>query len=339
MQNDPNNPQRPSGRPPGVPSRRAVGALVAGALGIGLLAGASLAPAPPSSLASSSTVVTRLLALLAADGGARSAAAAYPAPTPAVAATPAAGTDASKTRTGADAGAEGASSSSTEAGPSAPGENASSEGAPSKGGKSPSEHKAVRLPPISHVWLVVLDAPGLTQAVSDPTGYPYLTGQLLKAGTQLERYSAIEAYELAGDAALLTGGVGESLSTISQPCAATSGAPSVGSATGIPASSAPGACRGPAAADGQSEADAFLQRAVAPILASSAYGERGLVAIAFGGAAQEPGPPALSETTLASSPASGALLLSPTLKAAGHDSEAFDSLAPRQSLETIFAAS
>jgi hypothetical protein len=42
-------------------------------------------------------------------------------------------------------------------------------------------------------------------------------------------------------------------------------------------------------------------------------------------------------TTLGSTPPAGALLLSPTLKAGGHSSEAFDSLAPRQSLEAVFA--
>jgi hypothetical protein len=228
------------------------------------------------------------------------------------------------------------------------------------GGKEGSvgEHKAVRLPPISHVWLVVLAGQSFAQATAAPAAYPYLTGQLLKGGTLLERYSAIEAYELAGDAALLTGGVGESVTTISQPCATASGAGPAGTAGGSPSASStsgssgagstaattcapapaspPAPAPAPAPGSAQSEADAFLQRTLAPLLASSAYGEGGLIVVTFGNAAQEP---ALSATTLGSTPTAGGLLLSPIFKKGDHSAEAFDSLAPRQSLEAIFAAS
>jgi hypothetical protein len=332
MHTDP-RPSRPTrARPPGVPSRRVAGALVAGALTLGLLAGALIAPAPPSSLASGSNVLTRLLALLASQGGGSRSNAA-----------PAAQAMASTNAPAASATAAKPASATAPAGPSstAPGEGSPSESpAPSGAEEGTGEKKPVRLPPVSHVWLVVLSGSGFAQASAAPAGYPYLTGQLLKDGTLLERYSAIEAYELSGDVALLTGGIGQSLSTISQPCgpAASTGQPS--GTTGPEAGSVTaGACANTNPVGGQTEADAFLQHAVAAILSSSAYREDGLVAITFGSAAQEMGPPALSLMTLAATPPAGALLLSPRLKARGHSSEAFNSLAPRKSLEAIFAAS
>jgi hypothetical protein len=297
MHPDQRPPHPTNARPPGVPSRRAVGALVACALALGLAAGASIAPAPPSSLASDSTIVTRLLALLAAEGGGS-----RPSPTPATITTSPASTIAAATAAKPAPAPVGAATTTSPATPaeSAPTESTGSE--KSSGG----EKKPVRLTPISHVWLVVLNGSGFSAVTSAPATYPYLSGTLQKQGTLLERYSAIEAYELAGDAALLTGGVGESVSTISQPL-------------GEPAETA----------------DAFAQRAVAPILSSSAYAEHGLIVVTFGTSAQEQG---LSLTTLGATPPAGALLLSPTLKAGGHNSESFNSLAPRQSLEAIFAA-
>jgi len=299
-------------RPPGVPSRRAVGLLVAGALAAGLLAGAWLAPAPTSSLAAARTVLPRLLALLAAEDGARAASAAptpastppTPRSTPRSAATsaPAAAVK-PHAQAPAPAEAPGAATTETPGGETGSSGSGSGSGGSERGGET---KKPARLPPISHVWLVVASGPGFATARAAAGTYPYLTGTLLGRGVLLERYSAIEAYELAGDVALLTGGVGESVSTISEP------------------------------ATGQSETDAFLTRTVAPILASSAYGERGLIVVTFGTAAQEIGPPALSATTLASSPPAGALLLSQTLKGGSAGGEVFDSLAPRRSLEAIF---
>jgi hypothetical protein len=278
---------------------------VAGALALGVLAGASLAPAPPSSLASSSTIVTRLLALLAAQGGGGTHRGTPRARAYAREWHPKAG-HTQPTRTVAHTAPTASGSSAAASSPSHSSEGSPSEGSsPSGSGSGEGEKKPVRLPPISHVWLIVVNGTGFAAASAAPASYPYLTGQLLKAGRLLERYSAIEGYELAGDAALLTGGVGESVSTISEP------------------------------AGDQAEADSFLQRVVAPILASSAYGERGLVVVTFGAAAQEAG----LTTTLAAQPAAGALLLSPVLKAGGHSSEAFNSLAPRESLERIFGHS
>jgi hypothetical protein len=302
-----------------------LGALVAGALAIGVLAGASLAPAPPSSLASGSTVVTRLLALLAAQaqGGAHASAP----PTSAPLATPALAAVARPTKPASNGGSEASSASSS---PSEADENTSSESSP-PGGSGKGEKKPIKLPPISHVWLIVLSGPGFAGASLQPAAYPYLTGHLLGQGTLLERYSAIEGYELAGDAALLTGAVGESVSTISEP-----GCQAPPTAVGPPDTSTTGAAPCPGNTGTQTEADSFLQRVLTPILTSSAYAEHGLIVLTFGNASQEAG---LTATTLAAQPPTGALLLSPTLKAGAHSSEAFNSLAPRESLEAIFGHS
>jgi len=304
---------------------------VAGALATGILAGALIAPAPPASLASDSSVVTRLLALLAVQASDANASPAAP--------TPAAATSAASEPTASAPAAKPATKASAPATPSAaPTESPHPEGPADSKEEGGGESKPVRLPPISHVWLVVLSGTGFAAATATPAGYPYLTGTLAGQGTLLERYTAIEAYELAGDAALLTGAVGESVNTISQACDPATSQPSGAASPG--AGSAPvGVCAGtsPAApsAGGQTEADSFLQRAVAPILASSAYREGGLIVVTFGSAAQEQ---SLSLTTLSAGSPAGALLLSPTLKAGGHSPEAFDSLAPRKSLEAIFAA-
>ncbi len=339
------HPSRPtSARPPGVPSRRVVGALVVCSLALGVLIGASIAPAPPSSLASEgSTLLSRMLALLAAEGGPRPTVSATPEPAASASAssnaptvTPAALRGAAERSQTAPAVAQ------TTPGPASRGERPSKESTGS--GKSvSSEKKPRRLPPISHVWLVVVNGTGFSAIAATPSDYPYLTGTLLKQGILLKSYSAIEAYELAGDAVLLTGGIGQSVSTISQPVEEPQPKRPIGqpkperpAGESQPAGEAQPAGASPPAAEPAEGADAFLQRAVAPILASSAYRERGLVVVTFGSAAQEQG---LGLTMLGSTPSpAGALLLSPTLKASGHSPETFDSLAPRQSLEAIFAA-
>jgi hypothetical protein len=330
MQTDIHPPQPTSARSPGVPSRQAIGALVAGALTIGVLAGASLAPAPPSSLASDSTVVTRLLALLAAQAQGSS----HPSATAAAASTaPALAANAHSARSASHGEGEASTASSQ---PGEAGESASPGSSAPASGKGKDEKKPVRLPPISHVWLIVLSGTGFAAASAQAAGYPYLAGQLLGQGTLLERYSAIEGYELAGDAALLTGGIGESVSTISEPGCQPPPSASTPDTASSSDTAAAGATSCPASTGAQTEADSFLQRVATPILASSAYAERGLILITFGSASQEAD---LAATTLAAQPPAGALLLSPTLKAGGHSSEAFNSLAPRESLEAIFGHS
>ncbi len=199
----------------------------------------------------------------------------------------------------------------------------SSQGSSSQGsgeGEGSTSGKPIKLPPIQHVWLIVVGGSTLAAAAAEPTSYPYLAGQLIKQGTLLKSYSALDAYELAGDAALLPGGVGASLNVISEPeCSATTQA-----TTQCAQGTQPSA----------SETEAFLQQVVGPIAASPAYREEGLIVITVASASSGGGMPA---TTLALQPAAGALLLSPLLGGHAQSSSPFDLLSPRTSLETIFA--
>jgi hypothetical protein len=171
------------------------------------------------------------------------------------------------------------------------------------------------------VWLITLAGSTFTAATATPASYPYLAGQLLAQGTLLTSYSALDAYELAGDATLLPGGVGASLDVIFEPACA--GAPTSPASPACPESSQPS----------PAEADAFLQRVAGPILSSPAYRENGLVLISFAPASSSAGSPA---TTLALQPTAGALLLSPLLHGGARSATPFNSLSPRTSVAAIF---
>jgi hypothetical protein len=170
------------------------------------------------------------------------------------------------------------------------------------------------------VWLITLAGSTFSAAAAAPASYPYLAGQLFAQGTLLTSYSALDAYELAGDATLLPGGVGASLSAISEP------------ACGAPASQTTPACP-EGSQPSPEQADAFLQRIAGPILASPAYRENGLIVISFAPVSSREGAPA---TTLALAPIAGALLLSPLLHAGARSATPFNSLSPRASVAAIF---
>ncbi len=320
-------------RPPAIagrsamPSRRVLGALVATVFAIGLLAGAALGPAPEGSLADSSTIVQRVIALLAARGEGGSQASA-PTTSGASTATGASATlgaaPTSKAKPGSQPAANRAatpsSPESSSAGESAAGSEHASSGGPNKGESGAS--RPARLPPIQHVWLIMLGGSTIAGAETTPTGYPYLVGQLVKQGALLRSYSALDAYELAGDATLLPGGVGASLSVIQEP--GCEGAPAGAGGAG---SCPQGAQASPA------EADQFLQATVGPILSSPTYRENGLIVITFVSAQASAG---ASASTLALQPVAGALLLSPLLRGGTASTSTFDSLSPRTSLANIF---
>jgi hypothetical protein len=322
---------------PAIRSRRVLGALGALVFAVGLLAGAALGPPPESSLANSSTIVQRVIALLAArasESSHESALASSTPPTshsqatrpagahdthrdaaPASAATPA--SDATPTSDAAPSTSTGPEGSHSD-------EGASPEPSPSGAGSEGEEtapSKPVKLPPIQHVWLIMLGGSTFAGATATPASYPYLVGQLLERGSLLTSYSALDAYELAGDATLLPGGVGASLSVISEPACGT--APPAQAAAPCPAGDQPS----------PAEADAFLQQLAGPILASPAYRENGLIVVTFALSSQSAGAP---EPTIAPQPTTGALLLSPLLHAGTRSASAFNSLSPRTSLAAIF---
>jgi hypothetical protein len=303
-----------------------IGVLLAVMLAGGMVTGAVLGPASASPLLSNTEIIQRALALIEAGAPSRAQASgtarpsASPSPTPQA---PSATENAARRAPASAKGSRASASQSLAPSPSSS-ESGASEKSTSEGsgeGEKAASGRPPRLPPIQHVWLVVLDGSTFADATAAASGYPYLVGQLIKRGALLTSYSALDGYELAGDAALLPGGIGASVRPISEPGCDSS------PATGTGASCAPGAPRTPA------EADAFAQRLVGPILSSPAYHENGLVVITFAPASEEAGVPV---STLALQPTAGALLLSPLLHGGARSATPFNPISPRTSLETVF---
>jgi hypothetical protein len=331
--------------------------LVAG-LALGLLIG----PAPASSLASGAraAALARVVAMLALSQGANAAGQILPAPTVhAHASAPQAAPAGAGKTAGSNQSATSAGQSETGSATSSPTHSPSSNGlSPTKshgtsGGSE--ESKPARLPPIAHVWLIVLPfGQSFTSLLAAPASAPYLTGQLVGQGTLLGTYSALATNALANTAALLSGQEASAVSTIAPACASaadgTPGATATAPATGTPPaiSGAPCATSEPAAAQA---ADTFLREVIPPIVASAEYREHGLIAITFAdaGVSTSAAPAAGSTTTpaiaypagtsssmLTVAGAPGALLLSPFLRHPGARLRStFDQLAPRQSLEEL----
>ncbi|HEY3827594.1 MAG TPA: hypothetical protein VGL57_00210 [Solirubrobacteraceae bacterium] len=342
-----------------LPSPKARVILAAGVLAVGIALGALIGPGPASSLASGqrSATIARVLALLALDhaGASRS-------PTEASAVhLPPSTTRQTPTSTPADTPAITSNTSSKASGTqsettssSSPGHSPTTNELSQTKGKSPAagsqESQPTRLPPVAHVWLIVLPyGESFSNVLGQPSAAPYLTGQLVGQGTLLSAYSSLATSELAGTATLLSGQEASAVSTLVAPCAE---ATSVPGATTTAASATPCAATEPA---GAQAADTFLREVVPQITATAGYREGGLIAITFAAAGEASGnapagPPAAgapatpaisypagtqaSALTAAGTP--GALLLSPFLRRPGsHTQSVYDQLAPRKSLEEL----
>jgi hypothetical protein len=285
-----------------------------------MVTGAVLGPASASPLASNAEILQRALALLEARASRTTQPSASPSPaTPTTATTG----NAAPTTPASDKGSQTSASEPLMPSPSSsePGATEKFSSEDSGGGGKAGSGRPARLPPIQHVWLIVLDGSTFADAAGTASAYPYLVGQLAGQGALLTSYSALDGYELAGDAALLPGGVGASVRPIFEPGCSPS------PAAGTSAPCAQGARATPL------EADTFAQRVVGPILSSAAYRENGLVVITFAPASEEAGVPA---STIALQPTAGTLLLSPLLRGGARSATPFDPLSPRTSLETIF---
>jgi hypothetical protein len=279
------------------------------------------------------------------------------------------------TGTNAGGGGGGARSETTSSTPTSPEKSSPSNAVSPTAGKSPAggsgEPKPVRLPPIGHVWLIVLPyGQSFANTLGQSSAAPYLTGQLVGQGTLLSGYSSLAASQLASSATLLSGQEAAAVSTIAPPCAAapgTAGATSTGTTgTGTPSTTTagtttPGTTTGTTSGTpcataepaGAQAADSFLHEVVPQIEASAGYREGGLIAITF--ATPSEGAPATSapaagtpatgvaypagtvSSTLTATGTPGALLLSPFLRHPGArlESASFDALAPRKSLEEL----
>jgi hypothetical protein len=331
MNDTPDNPTPPqegqdAPRKPGrlrTPSLRLTTVLAVAMLAIGVAVGAAIGPAPTASYAGGADAIAqRLPLLLAAIEGHNRAAASTPATTASTAAepppvtsqpTPTPATSASKAKTPAPTkGGSEKGSSEEEAATTAP--------------KS-SETKKAKLPPITNVWLIELNGESFTETLATPTAAPYITGQLVPAGTLLSGWSAISASAFASEAALAeepAAGAAPPLlhSIVQPPCP--EGAAGAACAVGTPGA--------------LTAADEFLKATIAQITGTPIYKEHGLIVITFTTvaiSAQAGLPAGASSTTLTYKPPAGVVLLSPFAHAGTHSSVAFNPTSPRQSLEKL----
>jgi hypothetical protein len=335
-------------------------------LAAGIALGALLGPGPASSLASNAraAAIARTLALLAlgqstgggglllsANGAATAQTQAHTTPPHAARTTPASATAtqtsaAAPTSTGSNPAASQAPASSTA--PTSAGNGAG--GARHSGGAN--EAAPTRPAPIAHAWLIVLPGTGFSGALAQPAAAPYLNG-LLGKGTLLSAYPSLAVGELADAATLLAGQITAAVTQLAPAACAPAGTPATAtqapapSSTAAPAPAAGAPCPNGEAATLQAD-DTFLREALAPILASPAYREGGLVAITFAPAStaasgpNSGSPPApagsVSSSLSAAGAPAGALLLSPFLRHVGaRRTTVFDELAPRRSVTELLA--
>ncbi len=347
------------------------------AVGIALGALIGPGPADSLASSSRAAAIGRVLALLALGSGTSSGgnlalssgAASPPASTPQP--TPPASSEAAAGGGGASSEAGSASSTPSHSSTSSPSSRTTSptsSTAPAAGGEEENEKtsKTKPLPPIADAWVIELPyGTSLENALKQSATAPYLDGQLKREGTVLSGYSSLAAAQLAGAATLLSGQVGASVTTVAPPpCSAsaaaeatpgTTSSPTAGASPNQPAAAAPCPSGEPA---GVQAADAYLQEVVPKIEASAAYKEHGLIVVTFGAAGQQgaspsttTSPPAspsegvaypagsITSTLTAAGTPAGALLLSPFLShVGGRSANAFNPLAPHESLEALFRA-
>jgi hypothetical protein len=303
-----------------LPSTRASAALATAMLGLGIAVGAAIGPAPEASLAGGAGVVQKLPALIAAvtahgQSQASPPAAAPPSAPPAIApqATPAATPTPS---------AKGTPAQTTTPASTAPAE---AQTPPSKTSKPAG---ASNVPPITSVWLIQLAGASFAQALANPAATPYISGQLLAKGTYLPSWSALAASGFANDAALVEHRAALATtppllhSIVQPPCP--EGAAGAACAAGTPG--------------GLSAADQFLQATLATIAATTTYSEHGLVVVTFADVTDASAaelPAGAADSTLATQPPAGVVLLSPFAKAGARSAAAFDPTSPKQSLEKL----
>jgi hypothetical protein len=295
-----------------VPPRRWSAVLAAAMLGVGVVVGAAIGPAPAASLAGDVPGLAKELPLLIAGLEARHRTAAVTAPT--VTAPPASAPEATPAAPG--------SATTPAAVASAPSEATSK----TEAKKTPTATTR-KLPEITNVWLVELSGGGFETALAQKAAAPYINGSLLPAATLLRNWSAPQATSFAGEAVL------------AQPPAAGAVPPLLHSIVQPPCpEGAAGAACAPETPGQLTAADEFLKTTLASITSLTTYKEHGLIVITFatvGIATQSELPAGASTATLAYRPPAGVALLSPFAAAGAQPSVSFDPTSPRRSLEGL----
>ena len=111
---------------------------------------------------------------------------------------------------------------------------------------SRANRKPVRLPPIAHVWLIVLPyGESFASLLGQSVGGAVHDGSARWAGNAAERLLLAAGSQLAGAATLLSGQVQAAVSTIVAPCPGTQDANATAAPAGAPATSTPSRARLP----------------------------------------------------------------------------------------------
>jgi phosphatidylinositol-3-phosphatase len=206
-------------------SRRLIAAMAAAMLALGVALGAAIGPAPGTSQASTaqgrflaSTLLplivrakqSQLAAAQAASAEAAAASATSKAPVTTTPSTPVKHRKpqphirATPTPAPAPTSETSPTSSSKESGSSGSSPESSS-GKQQQKKTSAETGPPAKLPPITHVWLIVLDHASFSDALAKPATAPYLTKTLIPQGTLLSGYKLLAHSELANDVSLLSG--------------------------------------------------------------------------------------------------------------------------------------
>jgi hypothetical protein len=317
MDDQPDSPQlQPAPeRPVRLPSKRSGLLLAAVMLGLGVLLGAAIGPAPDASFAGGPSAFMKRVPLLIAAIEARDRAAAATATTPAPSSEPAAVEPQAIPTAARKAPAKSAETSPAEE---------SKEGTSTGGSK---KAKKATLPAVTNVWLIQLAGTGFEAAESQAAAAPYTDTQLIPASTFLSGWSAIQASAFASEAAL------------AEPPAAGAPPPLIHSIVQPPCPEGAAGATCAAETPGQlTAADEFLKATLATITGTALYKEHGLIVVTFssvGLAAQSELPAGTSTSTLTYLPPAGVALLSPFAKAGLRSSASFNPTSPRQSLEKL----
>ncbi|HXP99632.1 MAG TPA: hypothetical protein VN845_06160, partial [Solirubrobacteraceae bacterium] len=187
------------------------GALAAGVLALGMIAGAALGPSPSGSPADAATLAQRAVAALIARSGANSPASAptSPASPPASEPAPSASAPSEPAKAATKAASTPASSENSSPSESSSGTPSSESSEGSSTGSSKSEKPApgtpIKLPPVKHIWVIALSGTSFSAALADSTADPYLAKQLVPKGTLLSNYTLSASSALGNGIALLSG--------------------------------------------------------------------------------------------------------------------------------------
>jgi phosphatidylinositol-3-phosphatase len=189
-----------------LPLARAAAVSILLMLGVGAVFGASLRPGGVASLAREVVLVVHH----PAPAPTTVASAPSPAPSSSSGGTDSRGGGASpgpaaSGGSGNSSGTGGSSGSGAGSGSSSGSGSGSGSGNGSGSGQGTGPEPATTLPPIGHVWEIVLSGQGYSQSFGTSAGHPYLSNTLADQGELVTQYDAVASSPLANEVALISG--------------------------------------------------------------------------------------------------------------------------------------